>query len=152
MTRTFFQKFPLFTFLTAYFIVCLLSLLPYPALANPPPLGIHKASSYLFTRSLTASSSLFFSRFLSSASATAADLRVGEPLGLDRVSLYSRETHGSPASSQTSGGIRRNWFVLLCLPSLHPTLLPCFCPHLLSGRSEENTHRHAHTQQTENKK
>lgn len=63
MTRTFFQKFPLFTFLTAYFIVCLLSLLPYPARANPPPLGIHKASSYLFTRSLTASSSLFFFSF-----------------------------------------------------------------------------------------
>lgn len=44
-----FFYFSLFTFLTAYFIVYLLSLLPYPALANPPPLKIHKASSYLFT-------------------------------------------------------------------------------------------------------
>lgn len=50
----------MFTLLTAYFIVYLLSPLPYPASANPPPLGIHKASSYLFTRFLAASSSRFF--------------------------------------------------------------------------------------------
>lgn len=72
-------------------------------------------------------------------------------LGLFRVSPYRRETHGSPAPSPSSGGIRRNWFVLLCLPSL---LLPPLSstrppPLLLSlpslpggGRREAGRYQH----------
>lgn len=57
MTRMFFS---LFTVLTAYFIVYLLSPLSYPASANPSPLRIHKASYHLFTRFLTAFFFFFF--------------------------------------------------------------------------------------------
>lgn len=138
MTRTFFFYFSLFTLLTAYFIVCLLSLPSYPASPNPSPLRIHKASSYLFTRFLTALFFFFPHPFcLSGGSPGWKTLP-----GLFRVSPFSRETHGSPAPFLSSGGIRRNWFVLLCLPSictrpsLYPALLPAFCPCLLSWEEE----------------
>lgn len=118
MTRTFFY-FSLFTLLTAYFIVYLLSLLPYPASGNPPPLRIHKASSYLFTRFLAAF--LLFLFYSCPFCCSGGSPGWKTLLGLFRVSPFRRETHGSPAPFLCSEGIRRNWFVLLCLPSL---LLP----------------------------
>lgn len=119
MSRTFFFIIiSLCLLFSLHILSSICSLLLYPAWANPPPLRIHKASSYLFT--------CFLAAFLLLFSPCPICCAGGSPswktlLGLFRVSPFRRETHGSPAPFLSSGGIRRNWFVLLCLSSL---LLP----------------------------
>lgn len=145
MTRRFFFHFSLFALLTAYFIVYLLSLLSYPASANPPPLRIHKASSYLFTRFLAAFLLLFSPLALPAA---AADLRVG------KLCWDSSEFHLSGGKHmEAPPPFRRNWFVLLCLPSLllpplsssRPPPLLLSLPSLLGGVWPTGTSMYKHT-------
>lgn len=158
MTRTFFFIYSsLFALLTAYFIVYLLSPLPYPASANPSPLGIHKASSYLFTRFFAASSSPFFFISLAlSAAAAAADLRVGKTLlGLFGVSPYRRETHTEAPPplrpQEASGGTGLSFCVFPSLllpppfsPSRPPPLLLSL-PSLPGGGRRAGTSMYKHT-------
>lgn len=127
-----------FLFLFVYSSHCIfhhlfaLSLLSYPASANPPPLTIHKASSYLFTRFLTAFLLLFFS---------ARFLRQRRISGLENSSEFhltgGRHMEAPPpfCPQEGSGGTGLSFcvFPLFCSrPSFHPALLLSFCPCLLS--------------------
>lgn len=149
MTRTFFFffYFSLFTLLTAYFIVYLLSLLPYPASGNPPPLRIHKASSYLFTRFLASFLLFFFYPCPFCCSGGSPGWKT--PLGLFRVSPFRRHTEAPPpfCAQEGSGGTGLSFCVFPLFrsrPSLHPALLPSFCPCLLSWEEEREADRYQH--------
>lgn len=95
---------------------------------------------------------LLFFFFPLALSAAAADLRVGK-LCWDFSGFHltgGRHTE-APPTSPSSGGIRRNWFVLLCLPSLllpplsssRPPPLLLSLPSLLGGgRREAGRYQH----------
>lgn len=132
MTRRF------FLFLFVYSSHCIfhhlfaLSLLSYPALANPPPLSIHKASSYLFTRFLTAFLLLLFQCALSAAAADPPGWKTLQSFTLQEGDTWKPRPLSVPRRDQEEL-VCSFVFPLFCsCPSLHPALLPSFCPCLLS--------------------
>lgn len=139
----FFFYFSLFTLLTAYFIIYLLSLCCRILLWRI----LHRwASIKLHLICLHASSRPFFFFFFSAPFLLQRQiLRVGK---LFRVSPYTRETHGSPAPFLSPGGIGRNWFVLLSSLSFAPAPLfipPSSPPFVLAfspGRREADRYQH----------